>query len=68
METSAKGGQAKPKNSNATSFNWCFFTDSIDTHHHMLGVCEALNIDCFFQKFLKIFKIVHFLDLGASEM
>jgi len=26
METSAKGGQAKPEHSNATSFNWWLFT------------------------------------------
>ena len=26
METAAKGGQAKPEQGNATSFNWWFFT------------------------------------------
>jgi hypothetical protein len=26
METTAKGGQAKPEPGNATSFNWWFFT------------------------------------------
>jgi len=28
MKTAAKGGQAKPEQGNATSFNWWFFTQS----------------------------------------
>jgi hypothetical protein len=42
MKTAAKGGQAKPEQGNATSFNWWLFTYDDETEQNF-----SLNTNCF---------------------